>query len=63
MQREMNRMYPTLAKPIELSRTVQPEATLGSMIVEIGCTGNTLQESLTAARYFATRVPVLLDLY
>ncbi|NLA86379.1 MAG: stage II sporulation protein P, partial [Clostridiales bacterium] len=28
-------------------------ATTGSMLVEVGCTGNTLQEALTAVRYFA----------
>ena len=34
------------------------------MIVEVGCTGNTLQESLTAVRYFADAASkVLLGLY
>jgi len=65
MQREMNRLYPTLAKPIELSQyRYNQQATLGSMLVEIGCTGNTLQESLIAARYFADAASrVLLGLY
>ncbi|SHI07333.1 stage II sporulation protein P [Sporobacter termitidis DSM 10068] len=54
IQQEMNTLYPTLAKPIELSQfRYNQQATLGSMIVEIGCTGNTLQESLTSVRYFA----------
>lgn len=65
IQMEMNRLYPTLAKPIELSQyRYNQQATLGSMLVEIGCTGNTLQESLTAARYFADAASsVLLGLY
>lgn len=54
IQKEMNTLYPSLAKPIELSQyRYNQQATSGSMIVEIGCTGNTLQESLTAVRYFA----------
>ncbi len=54
IQSQMNKLYPSLAKPIELSQyRYNQQATTGSMIVEIGCTGNTLQESLTAARYFA----------
>lgn len=54
IQKEMNTLYPSLAKPIELSQyRYNQQATTGSMIVEIGCTGNTLQESLTAVRYFA----------
>jgi stage II sporulation protein P len=61
----MNTLYPTLAKPIELSQyRYNQQATKGSLIIEIGCTGNTLQESLTAARYFADAVAkVLKPLY
>lgn len=64
IQKEMNTLYPSLAKPIELSQyRYNQQATPGSMIVEIGCTGNTLQESLTAVRYFANAASkVLLEL-
>jgi stage II sporulation protein P len=65
IQQEMNTLYPTLAKPIELSQyRYNQQATTGSMIVEVGCTGNTLQESLTAIQHFADAASkVLHDLY
>ena len=54
LQEKMHELYPTLAKPIELSRfRYNQQATPGSLIVEVGCTGNTLDEALIAARYFA----------
>lgn len=54
IQDEMNELYPSLSKPIKLSQyRFNQQATTGSMIVEVGCTGNTLQEALTAVRYFA----------
>ena len=65
IQKEMNALYPSLAKPIELSQyRYNQQATLGSMIVEIGTTGNTLQESITAVRFFADAAArVLIGLY
>jgi stage II sporulation protein P len=65
VQDEMNTLYPSLAKPIKLSQyRFNMQATKGSMIVEIGCTGNTLQEALAAARYFADALSnVVLGLY
>lgn len=65
IQNEMNKLYPSLAKPIELSQyRYNQQATIGSMILEVGCTGNTLQESLSAVRYFADAFSeVVLDLY
>lgn len=54
LQQKMHELYPTLAKPIELSRfRYNQQATPGSLIVEVGCTGNTLDEALQAARFFA----------
>lgn len=54
IQDEMNMLYPSLAKPITLSQyRYGQHATTGSMIVEVGSIGNTLQESLAAVRYFA----------
>lgn len=54
LEKKMNELYPTLAKPVELSQyRYNMQATTGSILVEIGCTGNTLDESLAAARFFA----------
>jgi len=54
IQDEMNTLYPSLAKPIMLSQSRYGQhATTGSMIIEVGSIGNTLQESLAAIRYFA----------
>lgn len=54
LQYAMNTLYPSLAKPILLSQyKYNQDATTGSMILEVGCAGNTLDESLCAVRYFA----------
>lgn len=65
IQQAMNTQYPSLAKPITLHQLrYNQQATTGSMLVEIGSTGNTLQESLTAIRCFADSLStVVLDLY
>jgi stage II sporulation protein P len=65
LQAKMNELYPSLAKPIRLSQyRYNQQATLGSMILEVGSCGNTLEESLAAARYFADAASaVLLELY
>ena len=54
IQQAMNSLWPTLARPITLrpSRFNQ-QLTTGSLLVEIGCHGNTLQEALAGARLFA----------
>ena len=54
LQYAMNAMYPSLAKPISVSKyRYNQNATKGSLIVEVGGTGNTLAESITAVEYFA----------
>jgi stage II sporulation protein P len=54
LQYEMNRSYPTLARPINVAEhRYNQHVAPGALIVEIGATGNTLSESVTAARYFA----------
>jgi stage II sporulation protein P len=65
LQAKMNELYPSLAKPIRLSQyRYNQQATLGSMILEVGSCGNTLDEALTAVRYFADAASqVILDLY
>jgi len=45
--------YPTLARPLTVSQyRYNQQATTGSIIVEVGCNGNTLQEALGAIRCF-----------
>lgn len=54
IQQSMNRLYPTLARPMTLrSSRYNQELTSGSLLVEVGCHGNTLQEALNGARLFA----------
>ncbi|BDF73070.1 hypothetical protein CE91St41_40540 [Oscillospiraceae bacterium] len=54
IQRSLNTLYPTLARPITLRSSVYNQnLTNGSLLVEVGTHGNTLQEALNAARLFA----------
>ena len=63
IQKEMNTLWPTLARPIGLRENrYNQQTTTGSLLVEIGAHGNTLQEALAAARMFArTAGAVLLE--
>lgn len=55
LQAEMVAEYPSLARPLSISQyRYNQHATPGSLIAEVGCNGNTLQEALCAARYFGT---------
>lgn len=64
MQAAVNARYPTLARPILLAQErYNQHLTTGSLILEVGSNGNTLQEALTAVRLFADAVgPVLADM-
>lgn len=54
LQYAMNIMYPNLAKPICVSQyRYNQHMTSGSMILEVGSTGNTLKESINSMKYFA----------
>jgi stage II sporulation protein P len=54
IQQTMNSLWPTLARPITLRTSrFNQQMTNGSLLVEIGCHGNTLQEALAGARLFA----------
>ena len=57
-------LYPELMRPIELSSyRYNEQLTMGSMLMEVGTSGNTLQEALEAVRLFAkTAGPVLAGL-
>lgn len=56
--------YPTLARPIALKKErYNQQLTTGSLILEVGSSGNTLQEALRAVRLFADAAgPALTEL-
>ena len=54
VQHQVNADYPTQARPIVVrSSRFNQQLTPGSLLVEVGTHGNTLQEALAAARLFA----------
>ena len=54
LQGGMNALSPTLARPITIrTNRFNQQLTTGSLLVEVGSHGNTLQEALAAARLFA----------
>ncbi len=64
LERELNGRSPTLARPITLRKShYNQDLSPGSLLVEVGSHGNSLQEALTAARTFAQdTAPLLLTL-
>lgn len=56
--------HPTLMRPVSLvPQRYNQQLTHGSLILEVGCSGNTLQEALAAVRLFAEAAgPALLAL-
>ncbi len=61
LQKIVQEKYPGLMRPINLRKErFNQHATQGSMIVEIGTAGNTLDESLMAARMFSDALASLL---
>lgn len=53
IEAEMNLRYPTLARPLNITQyRYNQHTTTGSLIVEVGTNGNTLEEALNAVRYF-----------
>lgn len=64
LQSSMVNKYPTLARPIALkNERYNQQMTTGSLILEVGSSGNTLSEALQAVRLFAeATAPALLDL-
>ncbi len=54
LQRSLDTLYPTLARPMALRKSVyNQDLSVGSLLVEVGCHGNTLREALAGARDFA----------
>lgn len=64
LQEAVGRRHPTLMRPVSLvPQRYNQHLTPGSLIVEVGSSGNTLQEALAAIRLFAdAAAPALLEL-
>ena len=64
LQEAVDRVHPTLMRPVELvAQRYNQQLTGGSLILEVGSSGNTLQEALAAIRLFAdAAAPALLEL-
>lgn len=64
LEQALNQQAPTLARPITLrSSAFNQQLSPGSLLVEVGTHGNTLPESITAARNFAQiAAPVISQL-
>lgn len=64
LQQAVSERYPTLMRPVSLvQQRYNQHLTPGSMIIEVGSSGNTLQEALAAIRLFANAAaPALLEL-
>lgn len=64
MQNYMETYYPGLARPLNLRQErFNTHATLGSMIIEVGTSGNTLQEALSSTKYLAKTIKEILTPY
>lgn len=62
IESRLNEDWPTLARPIALRPTrFNQELLPGSILVEVGSHGNTLQEAMAAGRYFASSLAELLE--
>lgn len=64
IQQNLDAQWPTVARPITLrSSRFNQQLTQGSLLVEVGSHGNTLQEALRGARLFAKAAgEILIDL-
>lgn len=64
LERNLNENAPTLARPITLRKShYNQQLSPGSVLLEVGTNGNTLEEALNAARIFAeTTAPYIISL-
>lgn len=61
MQNFMEINYPGFARPLNLRQErFNTHATTGSMIIEVGTSGNTLQEALQSTKYLANTIKEIL---
>lgn len=64
IQQELNQMSPNIARPINLRRErFNQHLTKGSMIIEVGTAGNTIEECERAAAYVGNAIAVVLGKY
>ncbi len=64
LQQQLETKYPAIMRPIDMRKErFNQHATAGSMILEVGSSGNTLDEALASVRLFAETVgPVLAEM-
>lgn len=61
IQSKLNELYPGLTKPIFLRKErFNQHMTLGSLIIEVGGDGNTLDEAMLSAKYLANAIGEVL---
>lgn len=61
MQQAMDEAYPTLARPLAVkNERYNQHLTTGSLILEVGSTGNTMEEALRAIELFGDAVGAML---
>ncbi len=61
-QKAINQAYPGLTRPIDLRQErFNMHATFGSLIIEVGTHGNTMEEALKSAAYTAEAISTVLD--
>ena len=54
LQSALEQLYPGLARPLSISQyRYNQHMAHGSLLIEVGCNGNTLQEALAASRFLA----------
>lgn len=64
LQARLSEKYPDLMRPIDLRKErFNQHVTTGSMLVEFGTSGNTLDESLVSARLFGEELAAALKAY
>ena len=62
LQQDLTEHHPTLMRPMYLRNSRYNEhATTGSLLIEVGAAGNSLDEALYAARLFAGRAVAVLE--
>lgn len=61
LQRTVNSMYPGLARPVSFTKErYNTHTTYASIIIEVGTTGNTLEEALVSARMVGSSVATFI---
>ncbi len=62
LQNVINKMYPTLARPVSFTKErYNTHTTKGSIIIEVGTTGNTLEEALVSAEMIGNAVASFIN--